>query len=880
MPHQAHGNTSDGPRGIRLPKSIREELNLDDSAPRNGNRRRNGGGGGSGRNGGFGKGKPVDRKQQRKQMREDKKSRQRHHGSNSSRTAHDRNEVDEFDISDEEIATVPLPESPKAKSTAPVKDKKSKRKQREDSSDSEDDAKASSLKKAAKRKAKEDVEIREPKKAKSLSRGVKDKMAQDDAEIAYLEKKLGIKTKKTPKSFEDDGLDFLLDGLDRDFLDEDEPIEEKSLRKDKKLKKMQKVEESEDDLSNIDDMSDGLDGLLDNSSDEDDGALSGPEEDDDFKEFSDDIDNDDNGDSDAVSDDKEPEAPSQPVRSRPDPTKPFVASAVKYVPPSLRKPASTETESLIRLRRQLQGLLNRFSESNLIPILSDIEDIYRNNPRGDVTNILTDIILTSICDRSSLLDTFMILHGGFVAGVYKLIGTDFGGHIVQRLVEEFEVYHAKNNGLGIEDQVSKEATNLMSFLSELYNFQVVSSVLIFDYIRRFLSSLTELHTELLLKIVRNSGPQLRMDDPSALKSLVQLLQTSVVAAGGEGKLSTRTKFMIETITNLKNNKLKASNAAAAVNAEATTRMRKLLGSLNTRRLRATEPLRASLSDILNAGTKGKWWLVGASWAGPSADTSAVDTESTATAQTNEPPIPQVKVDDSDDDDLPAITDLTELARSHRMNTSHRRAIFTTLLSSSDYVDCATRLLKLHLPRSQYPTIAQVLLHCALAEPNYNPYYTLVATHLSLQNHAVRMAFQYSFWKRVDQLDPDSDEDTTVDEPSLQAVVNLGKLYAGLVGGGAATLGALLKTTERWKGRSQKVKVLLEVLLGSIVKDEDVWWEGQGLEGGVLKGVVWFLGKREEGVSLAAGGGEKGRKRVKKVRRDLDKKVKSEVLADE
>lgn len=34
-------------------------------------------------------------------------------------------------------------------------------------------------------------------------------------------------------------------------------------------------------------------------------------------------------------------------------------------------------------------------------------------------------------------------------------------------------------------------------LCELYNFQVVGSTLLFDYIRLFLSSLTELHAELL-----------------------------------------------------------------------------------------------------------------------------------------------------------------------------------------------------------------------------------------------------------------------------------------------------------------------------------------------------------------------------------------------
>lgn len=51
----------------------------------------------------------------------------------------------------------------------------------------------------------------------------------------------------------------------------------------------------------------------------------------------------------------------------------------------------------------------------------------------------------------------------------------------------------------------KECSNLIVLLSELYNFQVISSVLVFDIIRRLLTGdLTEFGVELLLKIVRSA----------------------------------------------------------------------------------------------------------------------------------------------------------------------------------------------------------------------------------------------------------------------------------------------------------------------------------------------------------------------------------------
>ena len=533
-----------------------------------------------------------------------------------------------------------------------------------------------------------------------------------------------------------------MEGLKEDYLDEEA---------DKKKKKKPAYEF---DISSEDEEDDGFDGAIFGASDEDDVMLNeGTDEEDDedgseeegsdeeFGGFSDEEGDDSEG-SDEEDDEKAP-PPAPRVRENPyiapvpldAAPAPFQASATKYIPPSLRKAASTESEQLTRLRRQVQGTLNRLSEAKLVSLLTEVETLYANNPRGDVTNLFTDLIITTICDRSAMLDTFMILHAGFIAAVYKIIGTDFGAHVVQSVVEKFLAFHKTTNLIADPTKQGKECTNLMSFLSELYNFGVVAPVLIFDFIRLFLSELTELHTELLLKIVRNSGTQLRSDDPSSIKSLALLLQPAILKAGGEANLSVRTRFMIETLTNLKNNKVK-SNTNTAMNTEATVRMKKLLGTLNTRRLRATEPLRASLDDITNVATKGKWWLVGASWAGSS-------------AAPTKPSVEEEHIIDSsseDENDPSHTPDLLLLARQHRMNTSIRRAIFITLLSSTDFADCYTRLQKLHLKRTQSREIPRVLIHCAASESAYNPYYTLLAKRLVSGSHALKMTFTFVLWE--------------------------------------------------------------------------------------------------------------------------------------
>ncbi|SLM38081.1 nuclear protein [Lasallia pustulata] len=158
----------------------------------------------------------------------------------------------------------------------------------------------------------------------------------------------------------------------------------------------------------------------------------------------------------------------------------------------------------------------------------------------------------------------------------------------------------------------KEASNLVSLLSRLFIFGVISSTLAFDYIRLLLEDLSESNTELLLRIVRDCGPNLLQDDPSALKSIVEIMRNTVLGLKNDGKkISVRTDFMIETINDLRNHKARKTAAGSAgVSEEHVRHMKKLLGTLN-QRARATEPLRIGRDDFLNSEEKGKWWLIGA-----------------------------------------------------------------------------------------------------------------------------------------------------------------------------------------------------------------------------------------------------------------------------
>jgi len=150
-------------------------------------------------------------------------------------------------------------------------------------------------------------------------------------------------------------------------------------------------------------------------------------------------------------------------------------------------------------------------------------------------------------------------------------------------------------------------------------------------------------------------------------------------------LSSRTKFMIETLSNLKNNKVKKAIGGGASGTgaqEAVERLKKFLAGMNKKRhgdecfdstsklrepysfcaVKPHEPLRVTLEDLHSAENKGKWWLVGAAWNGD------------PLSENKEGPTRTVAVADQENQ-------LLKLARKQGMNTDIRRSIFVVLLSS-------------------------------------------------------------------------------------------------------------------------------------------------------------------------------------------------------
>ncbi|KAG8954229.1 suppressor of glycerol defect [Tulasnella sp. 424] len=431
---------------------------------------------------------------------------------------------------------------------------------------------------------------------------------------------------------------------------------------------------------------------------------------------------------------------------------------------------------------------------------------------ADVTATLTDLVITSISSHSSLLDTFVVLHAALVASLHKILGVDFAAFFVQSVVDEYEKqYNIAVTSAGaseVDGELTgdaggelikgKEASNLLVLLAELYTFQVVSCVLMYDIIREFLSGdLSEFEVELFLKLLKSIGVRLRQDDPTALKEIVQLVQTKV-AGQDRSAQSSRTRFMLETLTNLKNNKLglvdpnrKVGHANGQMLAEAVERMRKFVNGIGKKRtVRGTEPLNVSLPDLRSADTKGKWWLVGSAWSGnPLVDRQEKDPQH---AEDDD----RLGLDEETRTHAEQSAALLKLAKKQGMNTDVRRSIFVVLMSSEDYVDACERLGHLKISDQQRPEVVRVLLHCLGNEKAYNPYYTLIVQHLSASIRNIRFSLQYCLWDLFrefgesirrssdDADDLEGEEEKSVSRTKLR---NLARAYAWWVAKGAVAL---------------------------------------------------------------------------------------------
>lgn len=298
--------------------------------------------------------------------------------------------------------------------------------------------------------------------------------------------------------------------------------------------------------------------------------------------------------------------------------------------------------------------------------------------------------------------------------------------------------------------------------------------------------------ELLLLLLRHSGYQLRADDPQALKQIVALVKEKSAAAeagstaGAEANADTgtaavpgvngnsnsslaeeagrwkaafgarassssssspsgdhdpgstnavvggsRARYILDTILELQSNKRSRIQEQGQ---ESGRRVRKWLGSVKAAKGGGgggDASLRVTWAELVSTESKGRWWRVGAAWAGRGgsmaatpgtggAAVGAVAGDDTSATGSNG------GADTNGDKNGSEASGLLALAERQRMNTDVRRSVFVAIVGSSDCEDALEKILRLNLKGAQEREIARVIVECCCQEVSYNPYYAHLA----------------------------------------------------------------------------------------------------------------------------------------------------------
>ena len=649
---------------------------------------------------------------------------------------------------------------------------------------------------------------------------------EEKQNISRLEKQLGLKRRKSknlPKSFAEDGLDYLINVSDTtkiealgDELSEEENDEEF-------IKKMRlggydsedsnQGDESDEEKDSDEEMDNFIEQSLQSDPEEDDGEVK-PDNASDMEEESDDdqaeeSDNEGSHDEDIDSggergqpDDLEEEEKDQTwediygrtrtkdgaiVPDQPTPQGEDIGSSGgggKYLPPAVRKALeakqgqSEEKKILLqRLAKQLKGQLNRLAETNMAGIAKFVEGSYRQHARNDVNQTITDLTISALVLPTLTPNRLVMEHAMLLAILHANVGTEVGAHFLQNVVKLFSNTYAKAV-TAKEDGESKEVHNLLLIISYVFSFKMVGARLVFDMLDVLVETFSELDIELVLLALRNCGFALRKEDPVALKSLILKIQGKASASKEE---SSRVQFMLEVLMAIKNNNMaKIPNYDPSHFDQLKKSLRTLIRDGNS----LTE-LNIGYKDLLAAESAGRWWIVGSAFTGSLAGAAEQDED---------------KVGSKDVIEGEQNHELLELARKMRMNTEVRKKIFCLIMSAEDYLEATEKLVKLGTKNHVEREVLFVAVDCCVQEKSYNPFYGHLVAKLASIDRRYRIAGQFTIWDKL----------KLAGELNKCQLSNLAKITAFLVQEKAQSLG-ILKVIEFAEMNKHNVRFLKEVL---------------------------------------------------------------------
>ncbi|KRZ50082.1 putative myosin regulatory light chain [Trichinella nativa] len=345
--------------------------------------------------------------------------------------------------------------------------------------------------------------------------------------------------------------------------------------------------------------------------------------------------------------------------------------------------ASPEEQAMAeRVEKILKRFINKLSESNVLVSSREVMELFRTNPQHVVKRVFTEVILDACFTAFRLPDRLLITISVLVGILHSTLSSNFSAYFVEMLVQKLEEKRTDENEQEIESNALQNGYLLVAYLCAM-KASVTSYKLLMDIFNSLMQSGRCLDLQLLVPLVKNLGFVLRKACPSELKDFVLSAIAKMEKHGSESsRAEAFTNILMIDLNAIKNNN---ASKICHYDPDLIDHFTKLLRSCLSGKT-PEMPLAFGLMDILEASTKGRWWIVGSSYVVPVAGTNK----------------------SGDLNQFNYSEDLLRLAKKNRMNTDLKRNIFCCILSAEDYLNAFEKLLKLNLSDKQEREIIHIL----------------------------------------------------------------------------------------------------------------------------------------------------------------------------
>ncbi|KRX72491.1 putative myosin regulatory light chain [Trichinella sp. T6] len=345
--------------------------------------------------------------------------------------------------------------------------------------------------------------------------------------------------------------------------------------------------------------------------------------------------------------------------------------------------ASPEEQAMAeRVEKILKRFINKLSESNVLVSSREVMELFRTNPQHVVKRVFTEVILDACFTAFRLPDRLLITISVLVGILHSTLSSNFSAYFVEMLVQKLEEKRTDENEQEIESNALQNGYLLVAYLCAM-KASVTSYKLLMDIFNSLMQSGRCLDLQLLVPLVKNLGFVLRKACPSDLKDFVMSAIAKMEKHGSESsRAEAFTSILMIDLNAIKNNN---ASKICHYDPDLIDHFTKLLRSCLSGKT-PEMPLAFGLMDILEASTKGRWWIVGSSYVVPVAGASK----------------------SGDLNQFNYSEDLLRLAKKNRMNTDLKRNIFCCILSAEDYLNAFEKLLKLNLSDKQEREIIHIL----------------------------------------------------------------------------------------------------------------------------------------------------------------------------